>query len=191
VAIRASGQRADSVLHVASLIPFLGVPDAAVFRINVDGTANVVRACEQAGVPALMYTSSATVALDRDVVHARKLTEESPPPRTHLDTYTTTKAAAEKIVVDANGSGVTTCVLRPAAIFGRGDKCVSVSLPLCLSTACLPVVDCRCALLCITAHRRVCVCACCRAVLVSCAVYIHRWRAHAALVIVAVCVGGT
>jgi nucleoside-diphosphate-sugar epimerase len=54
-------------------------------------------------------------------------------PKQHLDTYTTTKEAAEHLVLSANdpsGQGLATCVLRPAGVFGKGDKLGSDKLVL-------------------------------------------------------------
>lgn len=115
-------QRVDSVIHMASIIPMLGVPDKAVWEINLLGTQNIVDECVKVGVPSFLYTSSATICLDKNVIISVNITEDMPMPIEHLDVYTTTKAAAEKYVLDANTGTFKTCSIRPAAIFGIGDK---------------------------------------------------------------------
>ena len=119
-----------SVIHVASLVPYLGVPDSATYAINVNGTANLIEAVkEYTSIKSLIYTSSATVVLDKYERNAVGLVEQQGVyPKNHLDVYTTTKEAAEKLVLgvtDNSGESLVTCALRPAAIFGKGDKLLS------------------------------------------------------------------
>ncbi len=116
----------DSVIHSASLIPFLGVPDEAIWTVNVDGTKILLNACATLGVRSFIYTSSATSVLNLSTRVSRKLKEDCPAPSQHIDTYAATKFAAERLVLDANSAtGMATCSLRPSAIFGRGDKMIA------------------------------------------------------------------
>jgi sterol-4alpha-carboxylate 3-dehydrogenase (decarboxylating) len=117
-----------SVLHTASLIPFLGVPEKAVWDVNVKGAELILNLSQENGVKSFVYTSSATVILEKNERNARNLTEDAPKPKHHLDTYTTTKYIAEQTVLKANASkdgSFATCALRPAAIFGKGDRNLS------------------------------------------------------------------
>ncbi|PMD26722.1 sterol-4-alpha-carboxylate 3-dehydrogenase like protein [Hyaloscypha hepaticicola] len=95
-------------------------------KVNVDGTACVIEACQKVNVKALVYTSSASVISDTesDLVNA----DERWPVVTaqnQKEYYSTTKAVAEGLVLDANRSpaapSLLTCAIRPAAIFGEGD----------------------------------------------------------------------
>ena len=52
----------DVVYHLASVISILPVVPPHMHRVNVDGTANVIRLCEQHKVRSLVYTSSLEVA---------------------------------------------------------------------------------------------------------------------------------
>jgi nucleoside-diphosphate-sugar epimerase len=118
--------KVHSVLHTASLIPFLGVPDKAIWDVNVKGAENILELSIENGVQSFVYTSSATVILDLNQRNARRLTEDASAPKQHLDTYTTTKYIAENTVLKNNGkNGIATCALRPAAIFGKGDRNIS------------------------------------------------------------------
>lgn len=118
--------KVHSVIHTASLIPYLGVPNEAVWSVNVEGTKNILKVAKEMGVVSLIYTSSATVVLEKNFKVAEKLTEDAPMPDQHLDTYTTTKHACETEVLSANDTKtLATCVLRPSGIFGRGDKLVA------------------------------------------------------------------
>ena len=118
----------DCIIHSASLIPYLGVPQQAVELVNVQGTRNIVEACKQHKIPSLIYTSSATVILtksNRTLIDASENQGWYPMKDEHPDTYTKSKAEAERIVLSAHDSStLNTCVLRPATIFGRGDKLI-------------------------------------------------------------------
>ncbi|GAA5974446.1 hypothetical protein JCM11641_003219 [Rhodosporidiobolus odoratus] len=116
-AIKAAG--ATVVFHTAS--PWTGSGADVCEKVNVQGTKTVVDACVQEGVKKLVFTSSAgTVYNGTDLVN---VDERLPFPEEVLDPYNVTKAKAEKIVLDANGkNGLLTIALRPAGIFGPGDR---------------------------------------------------------------------
>ncbi|KAI5866855.1 3-beta hydroxysteroid dehydrogenase/isomerase family-domain-containing protein [Durotheca rogersii] len=117
----------DVVIHTASP-PAQGTGDVAndLFRkVNVDGTRAVVAACQQNGVKALVYTSSASILSDNksDLINAN---EEYPVIRGKMQSeyYSETKADAESIVLAANradGTDLLTASIRPSGIFGEGD----------------------------------------------------------------------
>ncbi|KAK4684509.1 hypothetical protein P7C73_g5668, partial [Tremellales sp. Uapishka_1] len=73
------------------------------------------------GVSKLVYTSSAGVIYNgqEDLVNADERLDF---PLVPLDAYNETKAQAEKMVLDANCAELRTCALRPAGIFGPGDR---------------------------------------------------------------------
>ncbi|KAI5481891.1 C-3 sterol dehydrogenase [Pseudohyphozyma bogoriensis] len=116
-AIKASG--ATTVFHTAS--PWTGSGADVCEKVNVVGTQTVVDACVQEGVKHLVFTSSAgTVYNGRDLIN---VDERMPFPTEGLDPYNVTKAKAETIVLEANGKGgLLTVALRPAGIFGPGDR---------------------------------------------------------------------
>ncbi|GAA5930011.1 uncharacterized protein JCM15063_004690 [Sporobolomyces koalae] len=116
-AIKQSG--AKTVFHTAS--PWTGSGKEVCEKVNVQGTATVVEACVQQGVKKLVFTSSAgTVYNGVDLIN---VDERMPFPKEELDPYNVTKAKAERIVLDANGrNGLLTVALRPAGIFGPGDR---------------------------------------------------------------------
>ncbi|KAL2918769.1 erg26, C-3 sterol dehydrogenase [Polyrhizophydium stewartii] len=106
------------VMHTAS--PPHGLPSSAYFKVNVDGTKNVIRACVQAGVSKLVFTSSASVIFNgKDLINGN---EELPYCDVHMDAYNETKALGEQAVLSANGQGgLLTVALRPSGIFGPRD----------------------------------------------------------------------
>lgn len=81
----------DVVIHSASPpIPTVGKGDEKLFfRVNVEGTRNIMSACTEAGVKALVYTSSASVIYNGgNLVNANELT---PYATRHVDPYNASK----------------------------------------------------------------------------------------------------
>lgn len=108
----------DVVLHVAAKAGIWGRADDFQ-RINVEGTRNVVIACLDAGVHRLVYTSSPSVVFGAAPLSG--VNESQPYPAEYLADYPRSKAAAEKLVLAANGPALATVALRPHLIFGPGD----------------------------------------------------------------------
>jgi nucleoside-diphosphate-sugar epimerase len=98
----------DAVIHLAAIIPPGSDEDPARARaVNVDGTANVVKAAQgRSRKPKLLFISTFDV-------HGR--TQSRPPPRkvtdpvVATDVYTESKIAAEALVRD---SGLEWCIFR-------------------------------------------------------------------------------
>ncbi|KAF5516453.1 Sterol-4-alpha-carboxylate 3-dehydrogenase, decarboxylating [Colletotrichum siamense] len=117
----------DVVIHTASPAPQADGPVAKDLfrRVNIDGTASIIAACQAAGVKALVYTSSASIISDNtsDLINAD---ERWPVIRGEQQSeyYSETKAAAEELVLQANRQDpypLLTAAIRPAGIFGEGD----------------------------------------------------------------------
>ncbi|KAK6340659.1 erg26, C-3 sterol dehydrogenase [Orbilia brochopaga] len=109
------------VFHTAS--PVHGLGREIYFKVNVDGTRNVVTACQTAGVKVLVYTSSAGVVYDGSALV--NVDERHPFPAVPYDAYNESKAIGETTALAANNTGATrmlTTALRPAGIFGPGDR---------------------------------------------------------------------
>jgi nucleoside-diphosphate-sugar epimerase len=117
--LREAARGQQVVFHAAAKVPDWG-PRREFFRVNVDGTRQVVTACQDAGVERLVYVSSLTVlGLPR---RGAAVDEQSPYDPSRRDAYTASKIAAEKIVREANRQrGLCTVAVRPGAIWGPGD----------------------------------------------------------------------
>ncbi|GJS39543.1 3-beta hydroxysteroid-dehydrogenase/ decarboxylase-like protein isoform X1 [Tanacetum coccineum] len=92
------------------------------YSVNVHGTKNIIDACTVLNVKRLIYTSSPSVVFDgRHGIHDGH--EAMPYPAKHNDSYSSTKAEGEALVIKANGmNGLLTCCIRPSSLFGPGDK---------------------------------------------------------------------
>lgn len=128
----------DVVFHAAAMAGVWG-PRRLYFETNVKGTANILRACLENKVGALVYTSSPSVVIGSADIEGGD--ESLPYPRRYLAAYPESKAVAERMVLAADGwemvpndpgayapghsesdvRHLRTCALRPHLIWGPGD----------------------------------------------------------------------
>lgn len=108
----------DTVFHVAAKAGVWG-RTADFVQTNQIGTANVIAACRAAGVKRVVYTSTPSVVHGGASIEGGN--ESLPYPKHFEADYPRTKAAAEKLVLAANGPELTTVSLRPHLIWGPGD----------------------------------------------------------------------
>lgn len=110
----------DVVFHSASLVHTKHNRLEQVRAVNIDGTRNVLRACQETGVGRLVYVSSASVVYDgADIINGDESLPYAP---TFPAPYAETKRIAEAEVLAANGhKGVLTVAIRPHVVFGPGD----------------------------------------------------------------------
>lgn len=109
---------AEAVVHVAARASMWG-PRAAFVAANVDATAHVIAACRRIGIPKLVYTSTPSVVHHGGDVAG--IDESAPTIERSPSPYALTKAAAERLVLAANGDGLATVALRPHLVWGPGD----------------------------------------------------------------------
>ena len=108
----------DVVFHTAAILPtVIGVTNDDFEQVNVQGTENVISACQECEVKRLIYTSSIDVVLGKGATKVENVDEEYPFPNDAMNTYVMSKREAEKAVIAANGDkGLTTCAVRPGGL---------------------------------------------------------------------------
>lgn len=111
---------ADEVYHCAATVSFHPKRKQEMFKVNVEGTANVVNAALNTGVKKLLYVSS-VAALGRiregvEITEAMHWSEE-----TSNSTYGKTKYLAEMEVWRGVAEGLPAVVVNPSIILGNGD----------------------------------------------------------------------
>jgi nucleoside-diphosphate-sugar epimerase len=92
----------------------------ALSWINVAGTENVLNAARHAGVRRLVHVSCADVTLvnrDRTSIKESQMLSEDP-----LDACARTKLLAEELALQASDAELQVCALRPAWVWGPGDR---------------------------------------------------------------------
>ncbi|RVW04086.1 NAD-dependent epimerase/dehydratase family protein [Rhodococcus xishaensis] len=111
----------DVVVHSAARVDERGTR-AQFERENVDATRVLLDAAKANGASRFVFISSPSALMSYDGGDQINLDESAPYPTRFLNLYSETKAAAEQLVLAANGDGFTTCALRPRAIWGPGDR---------------------------------------------------------------------
>ncbi|GJE87316.1 C-3 sterol dehydrogenase [Phanerochaete sordida] len=108
-----------------TIAPVHGVPDAVQYKVNVDGTKTLLEACKHPSVATtlakLVYTSSTGVVWKVHDLHGVSEDDVRPPAQGY-DSYHHTKAIAERMVLEADGSGLRTVVIRPCGMTGPRDQ---------------------------------------------------------------------
>ena len=111
----------DIVLHAAAKVA-VGGRYRDFYDTNVRGTENVIAACLECGVGALVYTSTPSVTFGLTDLEG---VDESIGYSDHFEAfYSETKAEAERRVLAAASGGLRTVALRPHLIWGPGDTSV-------------------------------------------------------------------
>ena len=117
-------QGCDLVFHVASKAGVWG-DKASYFSPNVDGTENIINACQTLNIEHLVYTSTPSVTFTGEDENG--INESQPYADKFLNFYGLSKAIAEQKVLNANGSllannkTLKTTALRPHLIWGPND----------------------------------------------------------------------
>ncbi|RJP69069.1 MAG: NAD-dependent epimerase/dehydratase family protein, partial [Candidatus Abyssobacteria bacterium SURF_17] len=110
----------EVLYHCAALVEAGVGSRSDYYLLNVEGTRNVLKACEVASIPRLVHVSTQSVAFDFTDKH--NADETIPFPIYYKDYYSETKALGEKEVLDAAKKGrVSACVIRPTWVWGPGD----------------------------------------------------------------------
>jgi len=109
----------DLVIHSAAIVDWGTRSEKEVMDINLEGTKNVIRACQENGVEAMVFTSSL------DAVYSGKplldIDENQPYPDRHETVYCTSKHLSEMEVMRAAGPEFKTVIIRPSDIYGEND----------------------------------------------------------------------
>jgi nucleoside-diphosphate-sugar epimerase len=109
----------ETVFHAAAKAGIWG-REEDYERTNVQGTRNVIVACQAYGAARIIYTSSPSVVFNGlDMAGAD---ESVPYSKRYEAAYPKTKARAEQLVLDANSASLATIALRPHLIWGPGDN---------------------------------------------------------------------
>lgn len=108
------------VYHCAAFISFDPSDEAQLFKINIEGTANIVNCCIDFKVEKLCYVSS-VAALGDPTEKEKVITEETEwnPEKLHHE-YAISKYAAEMEVWRGYQEGLQVVIVNPAVIFGYG-----------------------------------------------------------------------
>ena len=113
-------QGIDTVYHLAAKISIMPGEDRLIREINLEGTRNVIRACLDAKVKKLIYTS--TIHALKEPPMGTTIDENMPyDPENERGEYDRSKAQASIEVIEAIDKGLHTVVLCPTGTLGPYD----------------------------------------------------------------------
>ena len=118
--LAAAVEGTEQVFHAAARLGDAGRL-AAYRAVNVDGTRALLSAAARAGVRRFVFVSSPSALMSPDGGDQVDIDESTPYPARYFNHYCATKAAAEELVLRAP-AGMSTCALRPRAVWGPGDR---------------------------------------------------------------------
>lgn len=120
VSLEEAMQGIEQVYHCAAIVSFNPKRKEEMFKINIDGTANIVNAALDAGVKKMVYVSSVAalgrIREDEPVNETMNWTEE-----TSNSNYGKSKYFAEMQVWRGIGEGLNAVMVNPSIILGAGD----------------------------------------------------------------------
>ncbi len=110
----------EQVYHCAAVVTFNPKKKMEMFKINIEGTANVVNAALDAGIKKMVYVSSVAalgrIREDTVINETMNWTEE-----TSNSSYGQSKYLAELEVWRGIGEGLNAVMVNPVVILGNGD----------------------------------------------------------------------
>ena len=117
--LKSAMRSCDAVIHIAAKAGVWG-PRELYYSVNVTGTRNVLLAMEDNNIQKLVYCSSPSVVFDGSSFEGQD--ESLPYGDEWTSVYPTTKAIAEKMVMEWGRSGKGRVIaLRPHLMWGIGD----------------------------------------------------------------------
>ena len=115
--LRGAAGGCEAIIHITGIVEEKP-PNATFERINVEGTRNILRAAEQAGVRRFIYLSSLGAEIGQSPYHQSKL-------------------RAEELVKSFGGEWL---ILRPGNVYGPGDEVVSKLFKMVRTLPVVPVI---------------------------------------------------
>lgn len=120
-AMHAGASGCEYAFHAAATTVEWG-PREEYVRGNVDGTRIALEACRAASVRRFVHVGTeAALLAGQALVNVDETAPLRPDSKAH---YPATKAVAEQAVLDANGDGFETVVVRPRLVWGPDDETI-------------------------------------------------------------------
>ena len=108
------------VIHCAGIISVATHPGDRIYRVNVDGTRNILKFCRQCNVGKLVHVSSVHAIPEKP--KGTEITETTVfSPELVKGDYAKSKAMATALVLQAAKEGLNASVVFPSGIIGPGD----------------------------------------------------------------------
>lgn len=109
----------DIIVHTAAIVSLADSAISEMYKVNIQGTENIVNAALHAGIKKLVYISS-IAALGRKQDGGLTSEEDNYDPESENGPYNKSKYAAERQIWRGQQEGLDTLILNPSVILGAG-----------------------------------------------------------------------
>lgn len=109
----------DAVIHCAAVIDWGTHPAQYVFDVNVGGTENILKACNEHGIEFMIFTSSLDAVYTGKPL--RNIDDSQPYPGRFHNMYCESKVRGELLVKEACDGSLKATIMRPSDIYGPRD----------------------------------------------------------------------
>ncbi|MEO6405267.1 MAG: NAD-dependent epimerase/dehydratase family protein [Ferruginibacter sp.] len=120
IALENAFENADQLYHCAGLVSFLPADEHKLYKLNVEGTANVVNAAVTAGIKKMVHVSSVSamgrIRQDEEIHEEMQWTK-----KTSNSTYGHSKYLGEMEVWRGLAEGLDAVIVNPVIILGPGN----------------------------------------------------------------------
>lgn len=120
--IRKAMEGCEQVFHLASFARLWAKPSGIFYKINVEGTNNVLAAAVEKNVSRFVYTSSTAVF---GTSLNEPFSENDPRIIGFNSDYDLSKCIAEKLVVNYAAEGLHALIVNPSRVYGPGNETYS------------------------------------------------------------------
>jgi nucleoside-diphosphate-sugar epimerase len=115
----------EQVYHTAAVVKIFAKDPSIFYKVNVDGTRNLLNTALETGIKKFVYTSSCGV-IGASVLTPK--TEKDPRTESFDNDYEFTKFLAENLVKEYVHKGLFTVIVSPSKVYGPGIETHSVSI---------------------------------------------------------------
>ena len=112
----------EQVFHLAAFARMWAKPADIFYKVNVDGTKNVLQAAMEKNISKLVYTSS-TAVFGTSI--NQPLSEDDPRTIGFNNDYDLSKCMAEKLVQEYAANGLNALIVNPSRVYGPGNESFS------------------------------------------------------------------
>jgi nucleoside-diphosphate-sugar epimerase len=112
----------DHVFHLAAFARLWAKPSDIFFKVNVEGTRNVLAAALGLNIARFVHTSS-TAVFGTSINHP--LSENDPRTIGFSNDYDLSKCMAEKLVLEYAAKGLSALIVNPSRVYGPGNETYS------------------------------------------------------------------
>ncbi|HET9825282.1 MAG TPA: NAD-dependent epimerase/dehydratase family protein [Chitinophagaceae bacterium] len=112
----------EAVFHLAAFARMWAKPSDIFYKVNVEGTRNVLQAAVENNISKLVYTSS-TAVFGTSI--NQPLCEDDPRTIGFKNDYDLSKCIAEKLVKEYAANGLNALIVNPSRVYGPGNATFS------------------------------------------------------------------